>query len=43
MRAVLPDDRAGMLRVRRRSVDLLILGCCATGILVLTVAVPGAR
>jgi hypothetical protein len=43
MRAVLPDDRAGMLRVRRRSVDLLILGCCATGILVLTVVVPGPR
>jgi hypothetical protein len=43
MRAVLPEDRAGMLRVRRRSVDLLILGGCAAGILVLTVVVPGPR
>jgi hypothetical protein len=40
MRAVLPDDAAGMLRVRRRLVDLAILALCAGGILILTVAVP---
>jgi hypothetical protein len=43
MRAVLPDDRAGMLRVRRRMVDLAILAACGMGILVLTAVVPNPR
>jgi hypothetical protein len=43
MRAVLPDEAAGMLRVRRRFVDLAILALCAGGILVLTVVVPDPR
>jgi DUF3017 family protein len=43
MRAILPDDAAGMLRVRRRLVDLVFLALCAGGILVLTIAVPTGR
>lgn len=39
-RAVLPDERAGMLRIRRRFVDLVtMLGCCV-GLLVLAAAIP---
>ncbi len=40
-RAVLPEDRAGMLRVRRRFVDLSTLAVCCAGILTLAVLIPG--
>ncbi len=39
-RALLPDERAGMLRVRRRSVDLVALAACCVGIIVLAIAIP---
>jgi hypothetical protein len=39
-RTVLPDDRAGMLRVRRRAVDLTAMGICCVGILVLAAVIP---
>lgn len=39
-RAVLPDERAGMLRVRRRFVDLTALALCCIGMLVLAAAIP---
>lgn len=40
-RAVLPESQAGMLRVRRRLVDLLSLGVCAALLLLLAAIVPG--
>ncbi|MDQ3095825.1 MAG: DUF3017 domain-containing protein [Actinomycetota bacterium] len=39
-RAVLPDGRAGMLRVRRRSFDLVVLAVCCTGTIVLATVIP---
>ncbi len=39
-RAVLPEERAGMLRVRRRFVDLFALAVCCIGIIVLAIAIP---
>jgi hypothetical protein len=39
-RTVLPDDRAGMLRVRRRVVDLTVMGICCVGMLVLAAVIP---
>lgn len=39
MRAVLPDDRAGMLRVRRRLVDLATLALCSGLFLTLAVII----
>ena len=39
-RAVLPDERAGMLRVRRRFFDLVVLAVCCTGTLVLAAVIP---
>jgi Protein of unknown function (DUF3017) len=39
-RTVLPDDRAGMLRVRRRVVDLTAMGICCVGMLVLAAVIP---
>ena len=42
-RAVLPDDRAGMLRIRRRFVDLTTMGVCSAGMLVLSVVVARGR
>ncbi len=41
MRIVLPDQRAGMLRVRRRIIDLAVLAVCAGLMLVLAVIIPG--
>ncbi len=38
-RAVLPDERAGMLRVRRRFVDLTALALCCVGMLVLAAVI----
>jgi hypothetical protein len=42
-RAVLPDDRAGMLRIRRRFVDLTTMGACCAGMLILAVVVAHGR
>jgi hypothetical protein len=39
-RAVLPDERAGMLRIRRRFVDLTTLAVCAAGMFALVAAIP---
>jgi hypothetical protein len=39
-RAVLPDNRAGMLRIRRRSVDLTTMGICCVGMVLLSALVP---
>ena len=40
MRLVLPDSRAGMLRVRHRVIDLMVLMACAGLMLVLAVIIP---
>jgi DUF3017 family protein len=40
MRLVLPDERAGMLRVRRRLIDLFVLAVCSGLLLGLAVAIP---
>jgi DUF3017 family protein len=42
-RAVLPDERAGMLRIRRRYVDLTTMAICGGGMLVLAAIVPLGR
>lgn len=42
-RSVLPDARAGMLRIRRRFVDLATMGLCAVGMLVLAAVIPSRR
>jgi len=42
-RAVLPDDRAGMLRIRRRFVDLATMGVCSAGMLFLAAVVARGR
>lgn len=43
-RAVLPDERAGMLRIRRRFVDLTAMAICCGGMLTLAIIIPsGAR
>ena len=42
-RAVLPDERAGMLRIRRRLVDLTTLAVCAAGMFALVAAIPSQR
>lgn len=41
MRMVLPDSRAGMLRVRHRLIDLVTLGMCSGLFLGLAVLIPG--
>ncbi|MBA2772731.1 MAG: DUF3017 domain-containing protein [Nocardioidaceae bacterium] len=41
-RAVLPEERAGMLRVRRRYVDLTALAICCTGMIILATVIPQA-
>jgi hypothetical protein len=40
-RAVLPDERAGMLRIRRRFVDITTMGVCSVGMLVLGALITG--
>lgn len=40
LRAVLPDDRVGLLGVRRRWVDVACLGLLGAGILTLSLLVP---
>lgn len=42
-RAVLPDERAGMLRIRRRFVDLTTFALCSAGMFALVVAIPNHR
>jgi hypothetical protein len=42
-RAVLPDDRAGMLRIRRRFVDLTTMAVCCVGMLVLALVISSGR
>jgi hypothetical protein len=42
-RLVLSDERAGMLHVRRRGVDLLGLAVCAASLLVLAATIPRQR
>jgi hypothetical protein len=42
-RAVLPDERAGMLRVRRRFVDITVLLMCSGGLFVLAAIIPWRR
>jgi asparagine N-glycosylation enzyme membrane subunit Stt3 len=42
-RSVLPDERAGMLRIRRRFVDLTTMGLCALAMLILAVVIPNRR
>lgn len=39
-RAVLPDERAGMLRIRRRFVDLTAMAICCGGMLILAAVIP---
>jgi Protein of unknown function (DUF3017) len=39
-RTVLPDERAGMLRVRHRVVDLSAMGICCVGMLILAAVIP---
>lgn len=39
-RAVLPEEHAGMLRVRRRFVDLAALAVCCVGMIVLAAVIP---
>ncbi len=39
-RSVLPDHRAGMLRVRRRFVDLTTMAICCVAMFVLSVVIP---
>ncbi|MBA2716288.1 MAG: DUF3017 domain-containing protein [Propionibacteriales bacterium] len=42
-RLVLPDKRAGMLRIRRRFVDLVTMGICGVGMVVLAAVIPNRR
>ncbi len=39
-RLVLPDERAGMLRIRRRFVDLTAMAICGGGMLILAAVIP---
>ncbi len=42
-RSVLPDERAGMLRIRRRFVDLATMAICGVGMVVLASVIPNRR
>jgi DUF3017 family protein len=39
-RLVLPDERAGMLRIRRKFVDLTAMAICGGGMLILVAVIP---
>lgn len=39
-RAVLSDERAGMLRIRRRFVDLVTMAVCCAGMVALAFVIP---
>lgn len=43
MRAALPDGRAGMLRVRRRLLDVAVLALCGAVLLLLAVVIPNRK
>lgn len=43
LRLALPGDRAGMLAVRSRSVDLVVLGTLAAALLIFALWVPPPR
>ena len=40
LRAFLPEDRAGLLRVRRKWIDVLTLGVLGAGLTILALIVP---
>lgn len=40
LRLVLPSDRAGMLAVRSKKVDLVVLGVLAAALAIITISVP---
>lgn len=40
-RAVLPDERAGMLRIRRRFVDITAMGSCSVAMFALAALIAG--
>jgi hypothetical protein len=40
MRMVLPDEQAGMLRVRRRLIDMFVLAMCSGLLIALAVIIP---
>ena len=40
LRLVLPTRRAGLLVVRSRTVDLIVLGCLAIALIVFSLSVP---
>lgn len=42
-RSALSEDRAGMLRVRRRSVDLITMALCCSGLVALAWLIPMRR
>lgn len=42
-RALLPDERAGMLRIRRRFVDLTTMAVCSAGMFVLAGLIASRR
>ena len=39
--AVLPEERAGMLRIRRRFVDITAMAICCGGMIILALVIPG--
>ncbi len=42
-RMLLPNDRAGMLRIRRRFVDLTTMALCGFGLVVLAIIIPNRK
>jgi hypothetical protein len=42
-RLALPDDRAGMLRIRRRIVDLATMALCGIGLVLLSIVIPNRK
>ena len=42
-RMLLPDSRVGMLRIRRRFVDLATMALCGLGLVVLAIVIPSRK
>jgi Protein of unknown function (DUF3017) len=42
-RMLLPADRTGMLRIRRRFVDLTTMALCGLGLVVLAIVIPNRK
>ena len=42
-RMLLPDKRLGMLRIRRRFVDLATMALCGLGLVVLAIVIPSRK